>query len=157
MHQHRASGAQEAVPQQVVGEGPVVVLAVDVEVVDRLGPTGPGLRRVLLDVAHHLADRGAVEVGEELLLRRRPAEEPTLDERVDRHDLAATGLRHPAEHDGGAALVAADLEQRRARAQVGGLVVQQPRLVAGEPAGDLVGDRPDLVEGGAGVVVSASP
>ena len=47
MDQHRRALRQVHGPAQVVGDGPVVVLAVDVEQVERPGPAGAGLRRVL--------------------------------------------------------------------------------------------------------------
>ena len=151
MDQDRGAGPQERAPPQVVGEGPHVVLAVDVEEVDGLCPAGSRPARVLLDRSHGRRDAGPLEVGPEPLPGRGATEEPTVDERVDGDHLAARGQRHPAEQHGRATLVTADLEQSGTRARRRGLVEQQPPLVAREPTRNGVRQGPgDLEVGGLG-------
>ena len=95
-------------------------------------------------------------MSDELVLCGLPPEQPPLDERVDGDDLATLGCRHAAQHDGGATLVAADLQQYGSFRQSGRLIVQEPGLAPGQPTGDLVGDRPSLLEGGIGIFLGTS-
>ena len=126
------AGARDKQPYQITAEGRAAFR----EWI-RQRPTPPIMRMpIVLEVFF------GGDVPFEELARAGAAEQPTLHERVDRHDLAATSADRAREHDRRAALVAADLDDQRAVAKLGGGVPQQRGLVLGQPAGDRGGERP---------------
>ena len=125
---------------------PVVVLAVDVEQVERPGPRRPGRRGVVahqLDRVVHPCHR---DVPLEVVAGATAAEQAAVDEGVDRDEPAPARAERVREHDGGAAAVAADLHRDGPGRQRPGLLVEQRGLTLGEPAGNAVGERPDVGE-----------
>src|ERR1700741_1560494 len=146
VHEDLPTRRQVPRPAQVVGVGPVVVLAVDVEQVERAGPARAELGRVGAHELHHVGEPGVRDVRLEAVPGRRAAEQPAVDERVDGDHPGAHRTRRLAEDDRGSALVTAYLEHGRPRLQPEHGLPQQPGLSLGQPA-RYVGDRlPDVVE-----------
>ena len=84
---------QECRPAQVVGERPVVVLAVDVEQIDVPGPPRPQPRAELGFEGDDILDPRVAHVALELLAGGRPAEQAAVDERVDADQRAERARR----------------------------------------------------------------
>ena len=139
-----AAGRQELRPAQVVRQRPVVVLAVDVEEVDRLPPARPQLGALGLPQLDPVGHPGGGQVGQEHLPGRQAAEHRAADERIDRHHPGPGG----GQHHGGAALMAADLDDQPAGRHRDRLLPQQPGLLVGQPAADAAGDGQHVGERG---------
>ena len=130
-----APSGRNAAPPQVVGERPVVVLAVDVEQVERPRPARPqpGAELGLEGATVRRRPRRST-FASNLVPGRTATEQPALDEGVDRHDACpprAQGRgRAPPSSDPGGCRSRASWHPGQPRR----LVEQHPRLVRREPA-----------------------
>ncbi len=140
----------------VVAGGPVAVGAVDVEQVDGAVDVAEGVLGLLAHVADALAHPGGLEVGVEHLvvaLAELLGGDDLLgapigaDVGVDGDHLGARG-RGAGQHDRRPAPEAADLDDARPLAQLGGPVPQAPGLVGRHPALDVGHGGERLVEAG---------
>jgi len=140
VHEYGAAGPDVGGPTEVVAGRPVVVLAVDVQQADGLGPRRTYSRAAFGDQV----DAGVGHIGQELVPGGRAAEHRPVDERIDGHDPSASGSGR--QHDRRPALVAADLDD----GPVGGAggLPEGERLRLGQPARDGPGPLPYRDEAG---------
>jgi hypothetical protein len=100
VHQNLAVGRKMPRPQQIVGVGPVVVLAVYVQQVDRAIPVRPQFGAVTDNQLNDVGQAGRADIGFEPFPGGRTAEQPAVDKRVDGHHTSADNPCRYAE-DGG--------------------------------------------------------